>query len=125
MREGNVFLVSVCLVWGGILTIPMSNLSIKVIGSRSLWEMGFLDCWTPNSYAMINLWYKYNHQGQDHFVIKVIQELNCKCWISIPKRAVDFRSNAFLLLIVLYSITMKILVFRLIKVNTYISENCV
>ena len=68
------------LVWSDILTISRSNLSIKVIGSRSrsLWSNRFSDCRTRNSFSMITLWYSEGHQGEGHFEVKVIPESNCK-----------------------------------------------
>ena len=34
-------------------------------------------CQTPNTFAMINVWYYHNAQSQDN--LKVIPESNCKC----------------------------------------------
>ena len=52
---------------------------------------------------MANLWYQFKYQGQGHQGQTILRSRSFQnqivsVWISIPKRAVGFRSNAFLLL---------------------------
>ena len=72
--------------------------------------MGFLDCWTPNSFAMTNLWYNINikvmvilrlrlSKGQDHFEVKNIPESNCKCgWLSTECILVDVCTDIYVMM---------------------------
>ena len=50
----------------------MSSWGTKVIGQNQghFCKIYYFDCWTPT------LWYYYDHQGQGHLKVKVIQESN-------------------------------------------------
>ena len=75
--------------------------------ARVCWKVMFSYClcvsWTPDSFAMTNLWYLYGHQAQGHLKVKVIlrsksfQHQIASVWISITKRAMKLRLNVFFL----------------------------
>ena len=41
-------------------------------GQGHFGKMGYSDCQTPNSFAMINIWHYYGHQSQSHLEVKII-----------------------------------------------------